>query len=264
MCTVSVIPIAGGYRVVHNRDERRDRVMGEPPAWRWFDVNGSRLEVLAPLDPAAGGTWLAMTRSGITAAVLNLNPPRGVRARYLGDGVDDGWLAAPPGFEGGKSRGVAILELLAGVASGRDAGEVCAEVFKGTRPCRSVLVVPDPEGGVVVISHPHAPEAFVHPPAGPAGQFALGADAPALCWVSSGLGDDVVEARMPLFDEMVRPAPSPESQDAFHRHQWAGRSEQSVLMCRSDARTVSITTVSVDGSGAMAGYESCPDQPAPG
>jgi hypothetical protein len=270
VCTVSIIPTPDGYRLVHNRDERRDRALGEPPAWRWFELDGTgggtKIEALAPRDPAAGGTWLATTRSGITAAVLNLNPPRAVRAELLADqpgGAADGWLAAPPGFKGSKSRGIAILELLAGVEAGRDPAEVSAEAFSGTRPCRSVLVVPRTGPGgediVEIVTRPHAPEAFVHPPAGKAGRFVLGADSPAMCWVSSGLGDDVVEPRIPLFDEMVLPEPTAAIQDAYHRHRWDDHPEQSVRMSRSDARTVSITAVEVDGSGPRATHEDIPE-----
>ncbi len=67
------------------------------------------------------------------------------------------------------------------------------------------------------------------------------------CLASSGLGDDLVQCRLPLFREMVVPSPTPENQRAFHFHQWEDKLEYSVLMSRENARTSSITTVEMVG-----------------
>ena len=65
------------------------------------------------------------------------------------------------------------------------------------------------------------------------------------CRVSSGLGDDAVAARIPLFERMLGETATPDRQDEFHRHHWPERRHISVLMDREDARTVSKTTVDV-------------------
>jgi hypothetical protein len=81
-------------------------------------------------------------------------------------------------------------------------------------------------------------------------------DPGAVCFVSSGLGDHLVTPRLELFEELVAgPGANPERQDEFHRHTWADRPETSVLMSRSDARTVSITTVEIAGSEVRMEYE---------
>ncbi len=71
-----------------------------------------------------------------------------------------------------------------------------------------------------------------------------------LCFVSSGLGDARVAARLDLFEEMVAgPGPTAALQDAFHRHEWPERPEISVMMRRTEARTVSVTTLEVEARG---------------
>jgi hypothetical protein len=53
-------------------------------------------------------------------------------------------------------------------------------------------------------------------------------------------------------------------QDAFHRHRWPDQAHLSVCMSRSDARTVSYTTVEItSGHIAMRYHADAPDQPAP-
>jgi hypothetical protein len=65
-----------------------------------------------------------------------------------------------------------------------------------------------------------------------------------VCFVSSGLGDWRAQPRLELFEELVVSRGGfSEDQDAFHRHWWEDRREISVLMCREEARTVSITTL---------------------
>jgi len=63
-----------------NRDEKLDRP-ALPPACHWAD----QPDVLGGLDVLAGGTWLALNRGGVVAAVLNrlgsLGPAPGKRSR---------------------------------------------------------------------------------------------------------------------------------------------------------------------------------------
>lgn len=66
--------------VVANRDERLDRAW-DPPGPHWADRPG----VIGGRDRSAGGTWMAMNRHGLLAAVLNrpgsLGPAPGKRSR---------------------------------------------------------------------------------------------------------------------------------------------------------------------------------------
>ena len=83
MCTVILLHRPGHafpVLIAANRDERLDRAWDPPAAW-WPDqplVVGGR-------DRTAGGTWMAASRTGLVAAVLNrpgsLGPAPGRRSR---------------------------------------------------------------------------------------------------------------------------------------------------------------------------------------
>ena len=83
MCTVVVLIRPGhAWPVVlaANRDEMLERAWDPPAAW-WADRPG----VIAGRDRSAGGTWMALNRGGVVAAVLNrpgsLGPAAGKRSR---------------------------------------------------------------------------------------------------------------------------------------------------------------------------------------
>jgi len=83
VCTVVVL-IRPGHAwplvLAANRDERLDRAWDPPSAW-WPDRPG----VVGGRDRTAGGTWMAVNRHGVVAAVLNrqgsLGPAPGKRSR---------------------------------------------------------------------------------------------------------------------------------------------------------------------------------------
>jgi hypothetical protein len=83
VCTVVVL-IRPGHAwpvtIAANRDERLDRAW-DPPAAYWPDYPG----VVGGRDRTAGGTWMALSRHGVVAAVLNrpgtLGPLAGKRSR---------------------------------------------------------------------------------------------------------------------------------------------------------------------------------------
>ena len=244
MCTVSIIPLRfaaqlgqepiHGFRLVTNRDENRLRAAAAPP--RWLDVGeGGRLgpespvgRLLCPTDAAAGGTWVGVTDRGLALCLLNGNPRP--------------YPVLPPA-ERLMSRG-AIVPMLSGEP---DAAAVAAAVgrldLERFAPF-ALLAVDLPEGGVT----PRPPRvmrvqwdrrelSLMEYPGVP------------VCAVSSGLGDERVMPRLGLFERLIGPGEGAgaraEAQDRFHRHVWRDRPEISVLMSRSDARTVSITTVEV-------------------
>lgn len=90
MCTLSWVPLPGGYALAMNRDELRTRARATPPTRR--DLHG--VPVLLPADGQAGGTWISANALGHSLALLNR------------------WDEAPFDATGGfVSRGMLVLEL---------------------------------------------------------------------------------------------------------------------------------------------------------
>jgi len=219
MCTLTVIPHSegAGFRLVTNRDEQRDRAPAGPP--KVVHVEG--VNACWPVDPVGGGTWIAVAETGLTLGLLNVN---------------DGPAVVASAGETATSRGLVIPRLI-----GAESADAAMRALRGTRlatyrPFR--LVAADRSGvwsarwagsRLDVRTHQRRP----------------------ICFVSSGLGDDVVAPRLALFDEWVSAGRfAGDGQDQFHRHRWPDRPEASVDMCRADARTVSRTAVEIHGDPA--------------
>jgi hypothetical protein len=221
VCTLTFIETArGGVRLVHSRDEQRTRSAGLPPSpWTAGDYR-----LLSPRDPDAGGTWAALRDDGVILAVMNRNPE------------------PPPVLDRSTltSRGL-LIESLAALGPSDLADGLRSIEAARYAPFRAFAAIPvglgDNDHSTV-----HAAE-WDHSSDTPNARPVVTEHAPPCCWPSSGLGDSVVADRLPLFEEMVEPAPSPEAQDAYHRHAWPGRGAASVFMSREDALTVSITTL---------------------
>ena len=97
MCTLSFWPFAGGYLLLHSRDERRTRAPGQAAR----AVAEARRPTLAPRDGEALGTWIALDADGRALAVLN--------------GPEE---HAPPATNP-RSRGLLALELARDLRRGR-------------------------------------------------------------------------------------------------------------------------------------------------
>lgn len=67
MCTVTYLPKPSGFILTHNRDEAPSR--SPQSIVRENKLDGNTL--LFPRDKKAGGTWIATTRHGRTACLLN-------------------------------------------------------------------------------------------------------------------------------------------------------------------------------------------------
>src|SRR5262245_9808077 len=67
MCTVTIIPVEGGFRLSCNRDERRDRARAEPPVAQTLENR----RAVFPVDPVGPGTWVGVNDKGLAAALLN-------------------------------------------------------------------------------------------------------------------------------------------------------------------------------------------------
>lgn len=223
-----------GYRLVTNRDEHRERALALPPRWRELpgtDAASVRRRAIWPTDGAAGGTWVAAAEHGLTLTLLNLNQrPDADRAADRPGG------GAMRPF-GGTSRGLVIPRLIV-CETPDDAAEALAAsdlreflpfrliaVARGAASSRPRIVECRWDGARVgVVQHDGSP----------------------ICFVSSGLGDWLVEPRLALFETLVAgPGATPRSQDAFHSHAWPDRPHLSVMMSRADARTVSVCSVEV-------------------
>lgn len=222
MCTLSIITTpSGGYRVVHSRDEQRSRGRAYPPATRTLE---SGQQIHHPTDIDAGGTWVVSDDDGVTAGVLN----------YQTDG------AVNPNPT--QSRGMIPLLLI-------QEGDPVSMLKKLSSTDLSVYacftafgVAATNDGPRVMIAQWNAKELIV---------VRTGAEPfEPVVVASSGLGDEIVQCRVPLFEEMVAPDQTPEIQDAFHMHHWDDEPQASVLMSRENARTVSITTIEVENGEA--------------
>ncbi len=234
MCTLTIISTPTGFRVVMNRDEERLRAPACPP--RWHDLPDGR-RTLWPIDPLGGGTWIGATDQGLVLAILNVNPePR---------------PTLPP-LDRRLSRGSIIPTLLsAGELGARASIAELARLDLAAFPPFRVVAIERPS----LRARPTVIDACWN-------GHALATHARravSACFVSSGLGDACVAIRAPLFAQLVAAKPTPESQDAFHRHRWPERPELSVLMSRAGARTVSITTIDVHERTPTVEYESIPE-----
>lgn len=67
MCTITWSCAPTGFDVVFSRDEQHSRALALPPRL----VPGFDAPVLAPFDPAGGGTWIMVNAHGLAVCVLN-------------------------------------------------------------------------------------------------------------------------------------------------------------------------------------------------
>lgn len=225
MCTVTIVPIDNGYRVMHSRDELRTRSPEQAPAWRML---GNGLRACWPTDTDAGGTWVAIREDGFYLGLLNLNASE--------DQLDPD---RPERTHISRGQLIPMLMERDGV---EDAIEFLADKnLRGMKPWRLLLVGRVAGGGYAsAIARFGGAQVTLPAPLEPVER--------PRCLASSGLGDHLVQCRLPLFREMVVPDPSPENQRAFHFHQWPDKPEYSVLMSRENARTSSITTVEMSAT----------------
>jgi hypothetical protein len=65
MCTLTYLLKDNGYELFFNRDEQRSRLLAEPPK-----INEEN-DAIYPIDPVGGGTWIAVSKQGRSFALLN-------------------------------------------------------------------------------------------------------------------------------------------------------------------------------------------------
>lgn len=226
MCTLSIIPIprgagAVGLRLVINRDESDQRPAALPPQWIKLRSSVPHARAIWPIDPVGGGTWVAGTSAGLALAILNRNlEPKPILPQGL------------------ASRGT-IIPLIAHAGTVQDAAQLLRAMnLDQFAPFR--LVLSQSDGATVRASVCTWDRR----------SLTLQETTAPVCVASSGLGDSLVQARLPLFEREVIAARDEDvcaAQDAFHAHQWPEHPERSVLMRRPGYRTVSVTTLEVMG-----------------
>lgn len=206
-------------RVVCNRDERRTRPEGLPPLVH--TIEGRR--VLMPLDPESGGTWIAVNDTGLVFLLLNVTPT----ALSGRDGLSRGGLIPRVAPAANTSEALSRLA---------DADVERYRPFRLLVLDASQLVECWLEDGRLRSRRAYVQDAVMR--------------------TSSSLGDARVEPpRRMLFRRFFRGiARAAAAQDAFHDHQWTGREDVSVRMQRTDALTVSRTTLEVSRTFATMMY----------
>ena len=227
MCTVTFVPFRDGrdpaLRIACNRDESRQRGAGLPPRLRRF----GDCRALLPVDPASGGTWIAVNDAGLVMVLLNQNSgsmPRRVGAPRL-------------------SRGLIIPSLLHCDNLHGAEKLACKLAHQPFAPFRLILAS---RTEVLEVSTATSQLQIVQRPI---------SDWP-LLFTSSGLGDALVEGpRRNLFRAWFQDVEGwVKKQDSFHRHSWPERPHLSVCMRRKDACTVSYTVIELRPLSAVMTY----------
>jgi uncharacterized protein with NRDE domain len=226
MCSVSILSSVTRHgerfvRAACNRDERRTRPTALPPVRRAF---GNHCAVF-PIDPVAGGTWIAVTSAGLGFTVLNRNDAQQPKREYQ------------------HSRGLIIPELLS--------AETLEEAVDRVFDLEAAQFVPFR----LVLLSDHEYAEFLSGDQTVELRCRSDLTSPAF-FTSSGLGDHFVDVpRRDVFRQFLRNgSANRQKQDALHCHCWPDRPELSICMSRSDARTVSYTTLEIRRSQVALHY----------
>ena len=211
MCTVTWHASPAGISMYFNRDEQRARTLAKPPQ----RLHRGAVRVLAPHDPAGGGTWIFINSHGLAAGLLNHGAP--AIARHP---------AAP-------SRGRLLLDLSDAPDVAAFGRRLRAAVRAGPcRPC--VLLALDCAGRIARWSW---------------NGRRLTARALPLCGVittSSWDGRRVTATRRRRFRALLAAGPpTAASLTAYHHAGEQPAGPASVRMSRPDARTVSFTRLEI-------------------
>lgn len=241
MCTVSWRHEEDGYLLFFNRDERRLRGKALPPRPA---ESSSGMPYLAPIDPDAGGTWLAVNAGGTTLGLLNhyaadrvwrhrrSSATERIDGRSLAEASSGDTEAPHPET---VSRGLIIPQLV----SATDPDEIRTELgrlveSRSYRPFVLLAVFDRPGIG----AHRHVWD-------GAALRSDEGIAAPLSS--SSFETDRVVGGRRARFPDLhgLDPAEAERRMEAFQRGHEPFRGPESVCMHRPDARTVSLSRIEV-------------------
>lgn len=225
MCTLSVLPRPGGYRLAMNRDEAWTR----PRATELFASAGPGLARAYPVDALAGGTWIGMNQAGLCLALLNQYP-------------------AVPDAPHARSRGLLIPSLLDAASAEQAAGALAELDLEAHRPFLMLAV--DRQG----------PLRLCRWLGGRREAWSL-ERAPLLLSSSGREPERVVPGRQAQFQAWLAQGPGPaatlEELRRFHASHQPTRGLLSVCAHREDAGTVSLSL-------AQSGEDGCRLVYAPG
>ena len=214
MCTASWIHFQGGFTLLFNRDERRDRAGGGKPGIIEFPGG----KAVAPRDGKAGGTWIFANDAGCAGALLNHYPQYGADTDDARDFI---------------SRGRLLLKYSRASSPDTLAETLCNTLDSG--PFRPFLLAFfSPEQSPLLWTWDGA---RLHPPSAPEPPVTTSS------WQSS----EVEATRRRAFENRFpkgQPA-SPDDLEAFHLGEGTPPRPDGVLMERDDARTVSFTRIDV-------------------
>ncbi|MEM9280322.1 MAG: hypothetical protein AAGA96_00715 [Verrucomicrobiota bacterium] len=226
MCTVTWCRDTGRYHLFFNRDEKRARLPALPPE---IQSTSSGIRFIAPIDGDLGGTWLLVNEYGVSIGILN---------HYE---ADTRFEPADP-----VTRGRLPFSLAESVSVKDVAASLSTLSLPRYRPFHLFAIDLDNSLYQWTWSGPPLPIA------------SHGQVSPPLT-SSSFESTAVCSARRRSFRAL--PAPfSPELLDGYHRCQEPGREAYSVNMARPDARTVSISHVSVSMEEISYSYTPMPEQ----
>lgn len=211
MCTVTFIPVPGGFHLTSNRDENPGRSAALLPATYLH----KGVKHIYPKDPQAGGTWITIKENGDTAVLLNgafVNHQRQLLYR--------------------KSRGLIFIEIISDADPHQrftDADLSSIEPFTIIFIRKGTLTEYRWDGALK-----HARSLNISKP---------------YIWSSATLyNDDAVKQRQHWFDEWLTSANELTTENILSFHEEAGRSDphNALVMNRGDRmQTVSITSVSI-------------------
>lgn len=231
MCTVSWIHREDGYLLLFNRDELRTRKPASAP--RHYSRNG--VAFIAPLDGDYGGSWIAVNQFGLTLCLLN---------RF-----DDSAGALLRDY---RSRGLLIRELIDCPSLTAVNERLAAESMEQYRPFTLASLFPSQPAMLIEFT-------------GREKRVESNAERLMPIASSSLLAGNVVLQRKQQFQEMAIDRGSIDAGLLFqyHRTHLPERGPASVCMHRADARTVSLSVVTVTKKTVEFTYHpNSPCQPA--
>jgi len=231
MCTVTWLHSDAGYHLFFNRDEQISRLPALPPTIH--EVSGVRC--IYPVDSQAGGTWLGVNEHGITIGILN---------HYAA-------ATLPTATEPRTSRGLLVTSLL----DARYASDVDQRLSgSGLKPYAPfILIVISPRRNLKTHTWDGSRLTFRHPVVPP-------------FLTTSGFDSDRVAAvRARSYESWTKRYPTLDasSLQALHASRLPEPGSDAICMQRDDAKTLSLSRVTVQADRASFFYADGPPNTTP-
>lgn len=220
MCTLSWIETTSGYQLFFNRDEQRTRQQAMPPEVKSLDT----VNVLSPIDPAGGGSWISVNEYGLSLCLLNY---------YQG--------ATPPGLL--VSRGALLLSV-AHHSSIDDLNKaLLARSLTQYAPFTLIVF------GKKTSTSSYSREGYQWN-----GESLNHFNPSSPITSSSVMMNEVKKSRFNQYFQQVK-SQNPSELKRFHLGHDGGKNHRSVCMHREDAKTVSFSHISVENGNAIFSYQ---------